>query len=136
MGEEAPIRGDASHGPPHQSYLLRFSPRKPKSVWSMTNIHRVEKLQRNGLMTEAGLAAVQAAQECGQWQAAIEREDTEYIPSDLEAALQQRKGGMEAFLTLPTSKRKQYVYWLQSAKREETKQRRIDEIVRMTLAAQ
>jgi len=92
-----------------QSYLLRFSPRKPNSVWSMANIRRVEKLQRNGLMTEAGLAAVQAAQDCGQWQAAIEREDAGNIPSDLEDALHQMKGEMEAFHTLPTSKRKQYV---------------------------
>ena len=119
-----------------QSYLLRFSPRKPNSVWSLTNIHRVEELQRNGLMTQAGLAAVQAAQECGQWQAAFEREDTENIPSDLEDALQRKKGAMKAFHTFPPSKKKQYVYWLQSAKREDTRQKRIDEIVRLAMSAQ
>lgn len=114
-----------------QSYLLRFSPRKPDSVWSMINIGRVEKLQRSGHMTEAGLAAVEAAKENGQWQAAIDRENSEKIPSDLEAALRQMKGAAEAYRNLPTSKRKQYVYWLQSAKRQETRQKRIAEIVRL-----
>lgn len=87
-------------------------------------------------MTKAGLAAVQAAKECGQWQAAIAREDAENIPADLESALHQTKGAMEAYRTLLYSKRKQFVYWLQSAKREETRQRRIDEIIRLTTAVQ
>lgn len=119
-----------------QTYLLRFSPRKPNSVWSIINIHRVEKLQRSGHMTEVGLAAVQAAKENGQWQAAIDRENTDKIPSELEVALRRMKGATEAYLNLPSSKRKQYIYWLQNAKREETRQKRIAEIVRLALADQ
>jgi uncharacterized protein YdeI (YjbR/CyaY-like superfamily) len=87
-------------------------------------------------MTEVGLAAVQAAKENGQWQAAIDRENSDKIPSELEVALRRMKGATEAYLNLPSSKRKQYIYWLQNAKREETRQKRIAEIVRLALADQ
>ena len=114
----------------NQSYLLRFSPRRPNSIWSMSNIRRVEKLQKSGLMTNAGLAAIQAAKASGQWQAAIERENSAKIPADLEVALCQIEGAVEAYHALPASKRKQYTYWLQSAKREETRKKRISEIIK------
>lgn len=113
-----------------QRYLLRFSPRRPNSVWSVTNIRRVEHLVSAGMMTEAGLAAVQNGKQSGQWQAAIEREDPDTIPPDLETALKQTEGGIAAYRKLPITQKKQYVYWIQSAKREQTKQKRIAEIVK------
>jgi uncharacterized protein YdeI (YjbR/CyaY-like superfamily) len=112
------------------SYLLRFSPRRPDSVWSVSNIQRVKELEQAGLMAPAGLAAVRAGQENGQWQAALERERTDVIPEDLEVALRRREGAREAYRGLNDSMKKRYLYWLQSAKREETRQRRIEEIVR------
>ncbi len=118
-----------------QRFLLRFSPRKPDSVWSMSNIRRVERLIRAGAMTEAGLVAIEAAKESGQWQAALDREDTEKIPPELEAALREKKGALAAYRGLPDSKKKQYIYWLQSAKREETKSKRIEAIVKQVLDA-
>jgi uncharacterized protein YdeI (YjbR/CyaY-like superfamily) len=117
-----------------QRYLLRFSPRRTDSVWSVTNIRRVERLQQAGLMTDAGLAAVHAAKQSGEWQAALEREDTDKIPADLEAALRRAKGGLAAYRKLPNSQKKQFVYWLQSAKREQTKQKRLAEILRIVTA--
>jgi uncharacterized protein YdeI (YjbR/CyaY-like superfamily) len=114
-----------------QSFLLRFSPRKPNSVWSMSNIHRAEMLQEEGRMMEAGLAAVQAAKESGEWQAAIDRENLDHVPPDLEAALNQDPEVGDAYRKLPVSKKKQYVYWLQSAKQTETRQKRIAEILRL-----
>jgi uncharacterized protein YdeI (YjbR/CyaY-like superfamily) len=116
-----------------QRYLLRFSPRRPDSVWSIRNIRRVEELVRAGAMTEAGLAAVRAGKKSGQWQAALDRERTDEIPTDLEAALRRKKGALAAYRNLPDSKKKQYLYWLQSAKREQTKLKRIEEIVRQVL---
>lgn len=118
------------------TYLLRFSPRKPNSVWSMNNIRRVEKLQRSGSMTEAGLAAVRLAKEGGQWQAAIDRENLEIIPSDLGSALRRTEGATPAYQNLPDSKKKRFLYWLQTAKRSETRQKRIAEIVKAVLADQ
>jgi uncharacterized protein YdeI (YjbR/CyaY-like superfamily) len=114
-----------------QSYLLRFSPRKPDSVWSMSNIRRVEMLIEKGRMTEAGLVAVQAAKESGEWQATIDRENPEYLPPDLEASFDQDPGAWHAYRKLPVSKKKRYIYWLQSAKKQKTRQKRITEIIRL-----
>lgn len=110
-------------------YALRFSPRAPDSVWSVSNIHRVEKLVADGKMTSAGQLSIAAAKESGQWQAAIRRELVEIIPADLERALRQHPGAISAYKALPDSRKKQYLYWLQQAKREETKRRRIQKIV-------
>jgi uncharacterized protein YdeI (YjbR/CyaY-like superfamily) len=114
-----------------QSYLLRFSPRKPTSVWSINNIRRVEMLLEKGLMKDAGLAAVQAAKESGQWQGAIDRENPDYIPPELKAVLNQEASLWKAYQELPVSKRKQYVYWIQSAIKEGTKEKRISEILQL-----
>jgi uncharacterized protein YdeI (YjbR/CyaY-like superfamily) len=110
-------------------YLLRYTPRRRDSVWSMNNIQRVERLIQEGRMREAGLKAIAEAKETGQWQAAIRRERVDIIPPDLEEALRQRQGGIAAYHALPDSRKKQFIYWLQTAKRPETKQRRIERIV-------
>jgi len=117
-----------------QRYLLRFSPRKPNSVWAVSNIRRVEELSRKGMMTEAGLAAVHEAKKSGQWKAAIDREHTDVIPPELEAALRLTEGAIEAYRNLTDSQKKLYIYWLQSAKREKTKLKRIEEIVKKVSA--
>ena len=114
-------------------YLLRFSPRRPNSVWSIHNVRRVEDLIRSGAMTEAGLAAIHAGKECGQWQAALDRERTEEIPPQLEAALRRNKGALAAYRSLTPSMKKRYVYWFNDAKREQTKRKRAEEIVRLVL---
>jgi uncharacterized protein YdeI (YjbR/CyaY-like superfamily) len=114
-----------------QSYLLRFSPRKPNSVWSICNIRRVESLARDGRLMAAGQLAIQAAQDNGQWQAAIDREDPEYLPPDLAAAIKSDPKAWQAFRNLSESRRKRYLYWVQSAKKKETKQKRVTEIMRL-----
>jgi uncharacterized protein YdeI (YjbR/CyaY-like superfamily) len=114
-------------------YLLRYTPRRRDSVWSMNNIGRVERLIREGRMREAGLRAMAEAKESGQWQAAIRREQVEIIPPDLEEALRERAGGVTAYHALPDSRKKQFIYWLQTAKRAATKQRRIEKIVEEVL---
>ena len=80
-------------------------------------------------MTEAGLEKVAEAQENGQWEAATLREQVEVMPSDLEQALGRREGGVAAYRALPASRKKQLIYWLQSAKRPETKRKRVQAIV-------
>jgi uncharacterized protein YdeI (YjbR/CyaY-like superfamily) len=110
-------------------YTLRFSPRTSKSIWSMSNIRRVEKLTAEGKMRQAGERKVAEAKENGEWGAAIRRERVDIIPEDLEIALQKIEGGLSAYRTLPDSRKKQYIYWLQSAKRVETVQRRIQKII-------
>ena len=110
-------------------YLLRFSPRKEDSIWSISNIQRAEQLIREGRMTRAGLARIEQAKENGQWQAALEREQTDIIPEDLETALVSLPGGLDAYRALPHSRKKQLIYWLQSAKKAETRSKRIKSII-------
>lgn len=110
-------------------YSLRFSPRRVNSVWSITNIRRVEGLIREGLMTEAGLEKVAEARQSGQWDAAIKRERTDLIPADLERALRREKGALAGYRRLTNSRKKQLLHWLLTAKREETIRRRIEAIV-------
>jgi uncharacterized protein YdeI (YjbR/CyaY-like superfamily) len=115
-------------------YALRYTPRRQNSIWSMSNIQRVETLVAEGKMTEAGQVKITDAKENGQWAAAIRREQVEIIPKALERSLRRKKGGLAAYRGLPKSRKKQYIFWLQSAKREETKNRRIQKIVEEVLA--
>ncbi len=122
---------------PHdeQTYLHRYSPRRPNSVWSIRNINRVEKLIEAGLMTAAGLEKIQEAKNNGQWEAAFRREKVDDIPSDLEAALRSEPGALEGYRKLRTARKKQLLYWLQTAKRPETVNRRIAAILLEALSA-
>lgn len=110
-------------------YARRYSPRKADSIWSISNIQRVEKLIAEGKMREAGQRKINEAKENGQWEAAVRREQVDIIPEELESVLRREEGGLAAYRALPDSQKKRYIYWLQSAKREETKQRRIQKIV-------
>lgn len=114
-------------------YALRFSPRTQNSVWSVKNIQRVEKLIAEGKMTKAGMQKIEEAQQNGQWEAAIRREQVDIIPKDLEDALREIEGALSAYQVLTASRKKQYIYWLQSAKRAETRQRRIQRILKEIL---
>ena len=112
-----------------ECYCLRFSPRKPDSVWSIINVRRVGELIREGLMTEAGLQKVAEGHISGQWEAAVRREQVDLIPPDLEKALRRRKGAIGAYRCLTPSRRKQLLHWLMTSKRPETRENRIEAIV-------
>jgi uncharacterized protein YdeI (YjbR/CyaY-like superfamily) len=112
------------------TYALRFSPRRPNSIWSVNNQRRVEKLIREGRMTPAGLEKITEAKENGEWEAAIAREDVSSVPDDLVQELE-NNDAWTAFENWPASQKKQYIYWLESAKRPETREKRIQAIVKM-----
>lgn len=111
-----------------ETYLLRFSPRKQKSIWSENNKRRAEELIRAGRMTAAGLAKIAEAEANGEWEAATTREDVDAIPADLAQALERKEAGA-FFGRWSVSRKKQYLHWLKSAKRPETRQKRIQTIV-------
>jgi uncharacterized protein YdeI (YjbR/CyaY-like superfamily) len=115
-------------------YALRYSPRRRRSIWSMSNIQRVEKLLAEGKMTEAGRVKIAEAKENGEWEAAIRREQVEIIPKELESVLRKKEGALSAYRALPKSRKKHFIFWLQSAKRDETKQKRIRKIVEELMA--
>ena len=114
-----------------ETFILRFSPRKSRSIWSEGNKQRVERLIEQGRMTEAGLAKILEAKENGEWDKSAEREDTSVLPSGLEEALQRDGRIWLKWESLAPSRKKQYIYWVTSAKTEETRQRRIRETVAM-----
>lgn len=113
-----------------ETYALRYSPRRPRSIWSESNKRRVERLISEGRMTAAGLEKVAEARESGEWEAATAREDVDAIPADLAQELE-RNGAREAFDSWPASRKKQYLFWVSSARRAETRRKRIQAIVEM-----
>ena len=116
-----------------QRYKLYLSPRKPKSVWSRINKQRIQKLVKEGLMTAAGLAKIEAAKKDGSWKQ-LDAIDNLVIPGDLSRKLSANAKAKRNFEGFSTSSKKIILFWIASAKREETRQKRIEETVR--LAAQ
>jgi len=112
-------------------YYLRFSPRKRGSIWSVSNQNRVERLIAQGRMAEAGMAKVREAKENGEWEAAIRREDTSSLPADLREALEKNAVARANYERYSASQKKQFLYWIASAKTEKTRQKRIQETVEM-----
>ena len=113
-----------------ETYALRFSPRRHNSIWSVNNQRRVEKLIQEGRMTPAGMEKIAEAKENGEWDAAIDREDVSSVPDDLVQALEEDDAWF-AFEQWPASQKMMYLYWLESAKRMKTREKRIRTIVKM-----
>jgi uncharacterized protein YdeI (YjbR/CyaY-like superfamily) len=107
-----------------------FAPRKPRSTWSASNKQRVARLERAGLLAPAGLAAIELAKENGSWNAldAVERLEE---PPDLAAALEADAAARESWKGFSPSSRKAILWWVVSAKRPETRTKRIEQTVRM-----
>lgn len=114
-------------------YMQFFSRRKPKSVWSKINKAKIERLTEEGLMTKAGFDCIEAAKKNGSWTTLDEVEEL-IIPKDLENALEEKPNAKDYFLSLSRSDKRNMLQWLVLAKRPETRQNRINEIV--TLAEQ
>ncbi len=113
--------------------MLWFSPRKRGTGWSRPNKQRVEKLIAAGLMMPAGLAKIEAAQQDGSWTALDAIENLE-IPPDLERVLRANPIADQYFQAFPRSVKRGILEWIATAKRPETRAKRIDETAR--LAAQ
>ena len=105
-----------------------FTPRKDKSVWSKVNKTYIDELIRENLMHESGLKKIETAKQNGSWESLDAVENLE-IPADLQKAFEVNKQALENFNNYSKTYRKSYLYWLNQAKREETRQKRIEEIV-------
>lgn len=116
-----------------ESSIQLFSPRKAKSVWSKLNKQRIEKLTAQGLIAPAGLAKIEAAKQDGSWDT-LNAIDALTMPPDLEAALAANDAARTNFDAFPPSSKKIILWWIESAKRPETRAKRVEETV--TLAAQ
>ena len=107
-----------------------FSKRKPKSTWSKINKGKIVQLIDKGMMTNAGFEIIETAKQNGSWTILDEVEEL-IIPKDFEAELNTNANAREYFLSLSKSVRKAMLQWLVLAKRQETRQKRIAEIVKL-----
>jgi len=109
---------------------LKFSPRKTRSVWSKPNKDRIERLMATGQLTPVGLAKIEAAKLNGSWDALTDS-DNLVVPPDLETGLLANPVAHENFYNFSPGSRKIILYWITSAKRPETRQKRVEETVRL-----
>jgi uncharacterized protein YdeI (YjbR/CyaY-like superfamily) len=105
-----------------------FSPRKDKSVWSKLNKSYIDELLKKNLIHQSGLAKIEIAKKNGSWNSLDAVEDL-IIPEDLKLAFEQNKIAFENYKNFSPSYKKSYLYWLNLAKREETRNNRIAEII-------
>jgi uncharacterized protein YdeI (YjbR/CyaY-like superfamily) len=118
---------------PHDesAWLQRFSRRRPRSGWSKLNTQHTDRLIAAGRMQPAGQAEIDAARSDGRWTAAYDSPSTDTIPEDFLAALRKNKKAQKFFESLNKSNRYAISYRLQTAKKPETKVKRIEAIVAM-----
>jgi uncharacterized protein YdeI (YjbR/CyaY-like superfamily) len=107
------------------SYKIRFTPRKPRSVWSAINIKRVAELRNMGLMHAAGLMAFQKRDDDRSAIYAYEQRKTAKLPPRFEKKFQEHAEAWEFFQSQPPWYRRTTTYWVISAKKEETRAKRL-----------
>ena len=112
-----------------EKHMVRFSPRRKNSIWSQHNKRRVRKLIEEGRMTPAGLTRIKDAKANGQWTKAAVREDITVVPAELTDALAANEQARLNFENLAPSYRRQFIYWVAVAKRDETRRKRIAETI-------
>ena len=117
--------GDASF------YRQRFTPRRARSIWSKRNRGFAEELIASGRMQPAGLREVERARADGRWDAAYDAPSTATVPDDLRAALDASPRAAAFFETLGAQNRYAILHRVQTAKRAETRARRIEKFVAM-----
>lgn len=112
-----------------EKFARKFTPRKTCSKWSEANQERAEKMMKEGKMEPVGLARIQEAKESGEWFKTRRTKKELVIPSYLEEALAVNKKVFDNFDRLAPSYKRNAVRWIASAKREETRKRRVDEFI-------
>lgn len=105
-----------------------FCPRNPKSVWSALNKRYIKELSANNLMHKSGLDIIAIGKQNGSWTALDDVENL-IIPKDLQTEFDKNKTAFTNYQNFAPSYRKSYLYWLNQAKREATRQKRITEII-------
>ena len=109
-------------------YKQLFTPRQPKSRWAASNKARVEKMMAAGLMTDAGMAAIERAKKTGTW-SAFDAVDAMTLPDDFKRALKAVPAAKKGYDGYTPGVKKQCLYYLNDAKRPETRARRIGIII-------
>ena len=112
-----------------RSWLQKFTPRRPKSGWSRINTQHVDRLLKSGAMTPAGMKAVEAAKADGRWAAAYDSPRSADPPKDFLKELARNKRAKTFFQTLNRANVYAIVYRLQTARKPETRRKRMKAIL-------
>lgn len=114
-----------------QAWLQRFCPRRAKSIWSKINIGHVERLINAGRMRPAGLKAIEKAKADGTWERAYDSQSNITIPEDFLKELSKNKKAEAFFMGLNKTNLFSIGFRLQTAKKQETREKRMKEIIEM-----
>jgi len=112
-------------------WLQKFTSRGAKSIWSKINTEKVERLIGSGEMKPAGLKAIEAAKQDGRWDAAYASQKNISVPEDFQAALHKNEKAKVFFATLNRVNRYAILFRIQTAKKAETRAKRIQQFVEM-----
>ena len=110
------------------SYTIRFTPRKPKSIWSLVNVRHVERLKKEGRMQPAGLEAYARRDPKRTGIYAFENAPRELAPA-YEKIFRENKKAWEFFEKQPPYSKRTTIHWVMSAKKEETQVRRLKQVI-------
>ena len=113
------------------SWLQKFTPRRSKSGWSKKNVQHAERLIKSGEMTPAGLKEVEAAKSDGRWKEAYDSFGNAAVPNDFLKELAKDKKAKAFFETLNKTNLYSIAYRLQTAKKPETREKRMRAIIEM-----
>lgn len=114
-----------------KSYLQRYVPRRPRSIWSKVNVENVARLIAEGRMTEHGLAQVEAAKADGRWQRAYGGSKDMEVPAELLAAIAESPEAQATFERLTAQNRFAMAFRVHNLKTQAAKQRNIASLVAM-----
>jgi uncharacterized protein YdeI (YjbR/CyaY-like superfamily) len=114
-----------------QYFLQKFKPRRAKSIWSKINVGHVERLIASGEMKPSGLKVVEAAKQDGRWDGAYSSQKNISMPEDFQSALEKNKKAKSFFESLTSAKRYSFLFRVTTAKKAETRERRIRQFVEM-----
>ena len=112
------------------TYAIRFSPRKPGSIWSAANQKRIQELSKEGLVQAAGLAAFKARRPGKSGVYSYEQRTAAKLQPNEERRLRANRPGWKFFHAQAPSYRKAAIWWIVSAKKEETREKRLEELIR------
>lgn len=115
----------------HAFFLQRFTPRRPRSLWSKINIGHAERLIAQGRMRPAGLREIEAAKADGRWQAAYDSARSMEVPPELASLLAKNRKAKTFFESLDRTNRYAVCWRVQTAKKPETRQARAAKLVEM-----
>ena len=116
-----------------EKHMQKYTPRKINSNWSAANKKRIEKLIKEGLMTGFGLEAIDIAKQNGSWNKLDSVDIRLETPKALTDAFKNNHRAKKVFEELTPSRKKQFLWWIESAKREDTRNKRVKETLRLLI---